>query len=81
MVQMRMGQHYKVERATPEWQIRAKLSVDNRGIGAAVDQHGAPVRRPHVEMSALGTPLEIDIRGRTARADVVAEPFYKRPKA
>jgi aminomethyltransferase len=34
-----------------------------------------------VEMSALGTALEIDIRGRIARAEVVAEPFYKRPKA
>jgi aminomethyltransferase len=32
-----------------------------------------------VEMSGLGTPLEIDIRGRRARAEVVPEPFYKRP--
>ncbi|MFI5176973.1 MAG: glycine cleavage system aminomethyltransferase GcvT [Vicinamibacterales bacterium] len=32
-----------------------------------------------VEMSGLGMPLEIDIRGRRARAEVVAEPFYKRP--
>jgi aminomethyltransferase len=31
-----------------------------------------------IEMSALGTPLDIDIRGRKARAEVVAEPFYKR---
>lgn len=31
-----------------------------------------------IEMTALGTPLDIDIRGRKARAEVVAEPFYKR---
>jgi aminomethyltransferase len=31
-----------------------------------------------VDMTALGTVLEIDIRGRKARAEVVAEPFYKR---
>jgi len=35
-----------------------------------------------VELTALGTVLEIDIRGRKARAEVVAEPFYKRaPRA
>ena len=35
-----------------------------------------------IEMTALGTVLEIDIRGRKARAEVVAEPFYKRaPRA
>jgi len=33
-----------------------------------------------IELSAQGTTLEIDIRGRRARAEVVAEPFYKRPK-
>jgi aminomethyltransferase len=33
-----------------------------------------------VAMAAVGTPLEIDIRGRVARARVVPEPFYKRPK-
>jgi aminomethyltransferase len=31
-----------------------------------------------VDMTAIGTVLEIDIRGRKARAEVVAEPFYKR---
>jgi aminomethyltransferase len=33
-----------------------------------------------VAMAAVGTTLEIDIRGRSARARVVPEPFYKRPK-
>jgi aminomethyltransferase len=32
------------------------------------------------ELSEVGTPLDIDIRGRRVRADVVTEPFYKRPK-
>lgn len=31
-----------------------------------------------VDMAELATPLDIDIRGRRARAEVVAEPFYKR---
>jgi len=34
-----------------------------------------------VDLTEIGTPLDIDIRGRMARAEVVAEPFYKRPKA
>jgi aminomethyltransferase len=33
------------------------------------------------EMATPGTELEIDIRGRRARATVVPMPFYKRPKA
>ena len=28
----------------------------------------------------VGTPLDIEIRGRKERGRVVAEPFYKRPK-
>ena len=31
------------------------------------------------DMAATGTPLEIEIRGRAVRAEVVPEPFYKRP--
>jgi aminomethyltransferase len=31
-------------------------------------------------LSAVGSPLEIDIRGRACGAVVVAEPFYKRPR-
>jgi glycine cleavage system aminomethyltransferase T len=31
-------------------------------------------------MTALGTELVIDIRGRRAKAIVVELPFYKRPK-
>jgi aminomethyltransferase len=34
-----------------------------------------------VELTTIGSPLDIDIRGRRARAEVVPEPFYKRPKA
>ena len=33
------------------------------------------------DMTALSTALDIDIRGKRARAEVVAEPFYKRPQA
>jgi len=32
------------------------------------------------DCTAPGTEFEIDIRGRRARAAVVAMPFYKRPK-
>jgi len=32
-----------------------------------------------VEMTGVGTKLEIEIRGRTVPAEVVPEPFYKRP--
>ena len=32
------------------------------------------------DMAALGTSIEIDIRGKRARAEVVPEPFYKRTK-
>jgi aminomethyltransferase len=31
-------------------------------------------------LSAIGSPLDIDIRGRCVRAEVVPEPFYKRPR-
>jgi aminomethyltransferase len=31
------------------------------------------------ELAGTGTPLDIEIRGRTVRAEVVPEPFYKRP--
>ena len=33
------------------------------------------------EVSVVGTPFEIDVRGRRVRAEVVPEPFYKRPKS
>ena len=33
-----------------------------------------------IDMTAVGTSFEIDVRGRRARAEVVAEPFYKREK-
>jgi glycine cleavage system aminomethyltransferase T len=31
------------------------------------------------ELAVVGGRLEIDIRGRLVAADVVPEPFYKRP--
>ena len=31
-------------------------------------------------MSAVGAPLDVEIRGRKERGQVVPEPFYKRPK-
>ncbi|MGD0205971.1 MAG: DUF6526 family protein [Dehalococcoidia bacterium] len=33
------------------------------------------------ELAAAGTELEVDVRGRPLRAQVVRRPFYKRPKA
>ena len=30
-------------------------------------------------LTTVGTALEIEIRGKAARAEVVPEPFYKRP--
>jgi aminomethyltransferase len=33
-----------------------------------------------MDLAAVGTTLEIDVRGRRAKARVVAEPFYRRPK-
>ena len=33
-----------------------------------------------VDMAVPGTPLTVDIRGRLVNAEVVPEPFYKRPK-
>jgi len=33
-----------------------------------------------IELTAVGTRLEIDVRGRSCSAKVVAEPFYKRPR-
>jgi aminomethyltransferase len=32
-----------------------------------------------IAKSAVGTPLQIDVRGRRVQATVVAQPFYKRP--
>jgi aminomethyltransferase len=32
------------------------------------------------ELSAVGSELDIDIRGRVSRARVVPMPFYRRPK-
>ncbi len=31
-----------------------------------------------VELATVGTPFDIEIRGRAVRAEVVPEPFYKR---
>ena len=59
--------------------------ADGRAIGVVTSGTQTPYLKKAigfamvpVELGALGTPLEIDIRGRKARAEVVAEPFYKR---
>jgi hypothetical protein len=31
-----------------------------------------------VDMTAVGTAFDVDVRGRRIRAEVVPEPFYKR---
>ncbi len=33
-----------------------------------------------MELTGVGTRLDIDVRGRSCSAVVVAEPFYKRPR-
>jgi aminomethyltransferase len=33
-----------------------------------------------IDLAVVGTPLEIEVRGRRLRAEVVPEPFYKRPR-
>jgi len=33
-----------------------------------------------IALSPIGSELDIDIRGRRAKARVVPEPFYKRPR-
>jgi aminomethyltransferase len=33
-----------------------------------------------IAVAGVGQPFDVDVRGRPARATVVAEPFYKRPK-
>ena len=59
--------------------MRAQASEPSFGAHARVR---APIAATNTEDgSASGTALDIDIRGRIARAEVVAEPFYKRPKA
>jgi aminomethyltransferase len=32
------------------------------------------------DLTSIGTEFDIDVRGRRARAEVVAEPFYRREK-
>ena len=65
-----------------------QVVADGRAVGVVTSGTQTPYLKKAigfamvpVAMSALGTPLDIDIRGRIARAEVVAEPFYKRAKA
>jgi aminomethyltransferase len=61
--------------------------ADGREIGVVTSGTYAPtlekaIGMAHVEAasSAIGTPLEIDVRGKPVAARVVALPFYKRAK-
>jgi aminomethyltransferase len=58
-----------------------------RAVGAVTSGTQTPFLRKAVglamvpiDLSAMGTELTIDVRGRQARAQVVPEPFYKRAK-
>ncbi|MEO8482325.1 MAG: glycine cleavage system aminomethyltransferase GcvT [Acidobacteriota bacterium] len=61
--------------------------VGDRPVGAVTSGTQTPFLRKAigfanvpVALSPVGTELEIDIRGRRAKARVVPEPFYKRPR-
>jgi aminomethyltransferase len=57
-------------------------------IGAVTSGSPAPFLKKNIalayvplERSALGTTLQVDIRGQGVKAQVVATPFYKKPKS
>ncbi|HEY7475135.1 MAG TPA: glycine cleavage system aminomethyltransferase GcvT [Vicinamibacterales bacterium] len=61
--------------------------ADGRPVGVVTSGTHTPFLKKAIgfamvpaAMSAVGAPLEIEIRGRKERAEVVPEPFYKRPK-
>jgi len=64
-----------------------EVLVEGRAVGAVTSGTRTPFLEKAVGMAYLpihaaepGTEFEVDIRGRRARARVVALPFYKRPK-
>jgi aminomethyltransferase len=63
------------------------LDKSDREIGYVTSGSPAPFLKKNialayvpVELSAVGTPLKVEIRGQGAGAVVVPTPFYKRPK-
>lgn len=61
--------------------------VDDQAIGEVTTGTQSPTLKKNVglalikaEYSVLGTILEVEIRGKRLKAEVVATPFYKRPK-
>lgn len=63
------------------------LDANGREIGYVTSGSPAPFLKKNialayvpVELSAVGTPLKVEIRGQGAGAVVVPTPFYKRPK-
>jgi aminomethyltransferase len=61
--------------------------VDGQKAGAVTSGTQTPFLKKSIGMAyvpagqtAAGTPLEIDVRGRRVKAQVVSLPFYKRPK-
>jgi aminomethyltransferase len=60
---------------------------DGASVGAVTSGTQTPFLKKAIgfamvpaDMTAVGTVFHIEVRGRQAAAEVVAEPFYKRPK-
>jgi len=63
------------------------LDAENREVGYVTSGSPAPFLKKNLalayvppELSAVGTPLKVEIRGQGAGTVVVPTPFYKRPK-
>ena len=63
------------------------VAIDGRGVGRVTSGGPAPFLKRNIGMaylpvaqSAIGTSIEIIVRGQPAAARIVEMPFYKRPK-
>ena len=63
----------------PVWRGESSVGVVTSGTQTPFLKKSIGFAMVPVDMAAVGSPLEIDVRGRRARAVVVPEPFYKRP--